>query len=222
MLEPNQWGSRFLRNVGIVVSHCISISQHACYVSRPHFTPSIDPTDLRGCTSENHGRPRFKNLHIPCIEPSTVQQWDLRVVCRIINTCTVDKKGKAIPVQSWKGPVGSTKLRTPRFLDSWHMNLVRLSALHTRRLYPTSPSQEMYLVLISVRGSVDARATLRPQGLSQTKIPITTSGIEPATFRLVAQFLHQLLHHVLHQLWIRNQNYTPGRMPNFTTAPSFI
>jgi hypothetical protein len=54
---------------------------------------------------------------------------------------------------------------------------VRLSALSAGR--PLSPGR--FLVLISIRGS---RAIVQLEGLGQFKNPVTSSGIQPATFQL--------------------------------------
>jgi hypothetical protein len=59
---------------------------------------------------------------------------------------------------------------------------VRLSALSASR--PLPPGR--FLVLSSVIGRVDHRAVMLLEGLCQLKNPMISSGIEAATFKLVA------------------------------------
>jgi hypothetical protein len=90
---------------------------------------------------------------------------------------------KAIPLQTLTNPQGSSRLRLLEFPNNRHMKVVRLSAISTGRLYP----KERFLVFISVRGWVHAMAIVGPEGLSHWKIPVTPSGMEPTTFRLIVQ-----------------------------------
>ena len=90
-------------------------------------------------------------------------------------------KGKKIPVQPWKGP---------RFPVVWGSKISRQSAYECGKDVspmhrPPLPPPKIFLVLISVRSWVNPRAIVRTEGLCQSKIPVTPSGIEPTTLRLV-------------------------------------
>jgi hypothetical protein len=84
-------------------------------------------------------------------------------------------------------PLGFQEVEAPRFPDNRHMKVVRLSALRTGRLYPRRYPWYSFLL--------EAESTHRMAGRIKS-IQITPSGIEPATFRLVAQCLNQLRHRV--------------------------
>ena len=75
--------------------------------------------------------------------------------------------------QAWTGPSASKRLRLPRFLDSRHMMVVKLSAVRTGRLSPGD-----------MPGTHFCYVTGRNMSM---KYPLTQSGIEPATLQLVAQ-----------------------------------
>jgi hypothetical protein len=83
--------------------------------------------------------------------------------------CTFVHVYKGIPLQAWTFRKGSGRLRLPEFLDSWHMKVERLSALHTDHIYSPPRTQEIPLVLISVRYLVDPRAIVRQEKFKSMK-----------------------------------------------------
>jgi hypothetical protein len=86
-----------------------------------------------------------------------------------------------MPVKACDRCLGFQKFETSRFFDSRHTKVVCLTVLHTGLLYPHEISQ----VLTSFTAWFDLWAG---------KIPVTQSGIEPATFRPLARWVYQLCH----------------------------
>ena len=64
---------------------------------------------------------------------------------------TLHKKGKAIPVQAFYSPVQSQEAEAPRFLESRHMKVEGCKTYAPAAF----TNQEIFMVLISVRGWVD-------------------------------------------------------------------
>ena len=96
------------------------------------------------------------------------------------------RKGKSVPLQAGSGPKGSTKLRFPDFMTTAQDGGKVVSLTHLPPLTPGNAPGTHFCYRLS-----------RPQGHSaigrilwQWKIPMTPAGIEPATFRFVAQHLN--------------------------------
>ena len=82
-------------------------------------------------------------------------------------------KDKTVQLQAWSGPEGPRELRFPDFMTTAQDGGKVVSLMHQ----PPLPPQEIHLVLISVRGWVDPRAIVRPEGLCHWKIPMTPSSV---------------------------------------------
>ena len=132
-----------------------------------HSSRGVLPTVLCRCVwSRNHKK----------------SSWMRR---RPMPTRGLSRQERKNPITGLDKPWDFQGVEAPRFQDNRHMKVVRLSGLRTAHHYP----QVIFLVLFSVRSWVNPRVILRPEGLYQWNIPMIPSGIEPATFRLVAHCL---------------------------------
>jgi hypothetical protein len=81
----------------------------------------------------------------------------------------------------WR-PLGLREVEASTFSDIWLIDSGKVVIPTRRSLF--APGR--FLVLISVSGSVDTKAIVQLEGLGKLKKYHTSSGIEPATFQLVA------------------------------------
>ena len=163
---------------------------------RPHSPPGNAPGThfcYRLCWPQGHSAIRriLCQWKIPMspagIEPATfwfvTQRLNHCATAVPSSTCIYGKgKGKVIPLQAWSGPEGSRKLRLPDFMTMAQDGGKVVSPTNRPPLLPGNT-----LALIPVRGWVDSRAIVWSEGFYVNE---KKAGIEPATFRLVAQHLN--------------------------------
>ena len=119
---------------------------------------------------------------------------------------------KLIRVQAWSGIQGCRRLRIPQFLQNRHTEVARVVS-YTHRP-PSTPRK--YPGIISVRSWVDLRATVRPEGLSQWKVPMTPYGNR--TRDLLACSAVRLSHSKVHQQVTKAQRGSRGIALSVTWA----
>ena len=136
---------------------------------------------------------------LPPVVPEIADQVNSAIVSMFLFTWRLlSYKGKGIPLQAWTGHEGSMRLRLPDFKT---MKAVRLSALHTGRLYPPGniPGTHFWGRPSRPQGHSVAR---RIMSLKNSSDIIGNRTLEPMTFQLIAQCLRPLSHFASANLYL--------------------
>ena len=103
---------------------------------------------------------------------------------------TKHKKGKGLPQQAEVVQAVPGRLRPRIFLTFRHYKGGRSSAIRTGRLYP----RRNPWYSLSEAESTSGHMVL--SGEPRKKSPVTSPGIDPGTFRLVAHCLNHVIYHM--------------------------
>ena len=103
-------------------------------------------------------------------------------------------KGKAIPVQAYFGPWAFQEVKAPRFQDSRHMKVVRLSAVRTGCFYPP----DIFLVPFLSKAE---STTLRPEQLCQWKFTSIKNYIQNSP-NIETVFIARIIQQHKYNIWL--------------------
>ena len=125
-----------------------------------------------------------------------VRSFALSFVSRLTSKLSNDLKVKVKVKVNQSHYSSEQALRVP---EGWGSHISRQSAHESGKV--VSPPHRPSLVQrkysrYSFLLEAESKPIVRQEGLCQWKIPMTPSGIEPATFRLVTQYLNQLCYDV--------------------------
>ena len=108
----------------------------------------------------------------------------------------------SVPLQTWSGPESSRKLRLPDFVTTAQDGGKVVSLTHRSPFNPWNTPGSY-----SVRGWATPGPSCYQKDFMSMKIPLTPAGIEPATFRFVAQHLNHCVTAVLSYYAIMVHNF---------------
>ena len=105
-------------------------------------------------------------------------KWRASLIC--FRACFLPGRAKYLSAPQYKGLDRALGIYEDKLHTIYRQLHMKLSALLNGRYYPL----EIPLVLISVRGRVDPRVIVRPDGISKLELPMSPSVIEPTKFGL--------------------------------------